>query len=259
MQPRLDDLHATAVNIILLTDSDFTSPAQCTLHGARALHIASVLKSAAGDTLKVGRLDGAMGNAKIAALSGTGNTTQVQLCDVLLEQAPPAPLPITLLLALPRPRMLGRLLRDVTSLGVKNIHLFSCNKVENSYWQTPSLKPESVHERLLDGLTQARDTHIPTVHLHRHFREITHDLLPSLLQTHTGVLADPFSPRATPNLSAQKPIALLIGPEGGFTEIERAQLLDANCQALWLGSRILRVETAVHNAIGRLGAMMELP
>lgn len=247
------------MNIILLTDSDFTSTTHCTLQGARALHIVNILKSAVGDTLRVGALNGNMGSAQIAAISGTGSSTQIQLHLIQLDQTPPAPLAITLLLALPRPRMLGRLLRDVTSLGVKNIHLFSCNKVENSYWQTPSLKPESVHERLLDGLTQARDTHIPTVHLHRHFREITHDLLPTLLQTHTGVLADPFSPRATPNLSAQKPIALLIGPEGGFTEVERAQLLDANCQALWLGSRILRVETAVHNAIGRLGSLMELP
>jgi 16S rRNA (uracil1498-N3)-methyltransferase len=247
------------VNIILLTDSDFTSTTHCTLQGARALHIVNILKSAVGDTLKVGRLNGAMGNAKIAAVSGTGNTTQVQLCDVLLEQAPPAPLPITLLLALPRPRMLGRLLRDVTSLGIKHIHLFGSSKVENSYWQTPALKPDSVHEKLLEGLAQARDTHLPAIHLHRHFREVSDTLLPSLLQTHTAVLADPFSPRATPALPAQKPIALLIGPEGGFTDEERTQLLAKNCQPLWLGSRILRVETAVHNAIGRLGSLMELP
>lgn len=247
------------MNIILLTDSDFTSPAQCTLHGARALHIASVLKSAAGDTLKVGRLNGAMGNAQIAAISGTGSSTQIQLHLIQLDQTPPAPLAITLLLALPRPRMLGRLLRDVTSLGIKHIHLFGSSKVENSYWQTPALKPDSVHEKLLEGLAQARDTHLPAIHLHRHFREVSDTLLPSLLQTHTAVLADPFSPRATPALPAQKPIALLIGPEGGFTDEERTQLLAKNCQPLWLGSRILRVETAVHNAIGRLGSLMELP
>jgi RsmE family RNA methyltransferase len=111
----------------------------------------------------------------------------------------------------------------------------------------------------LEGLAQARDTHLPTVHLHRHFREVSDTLLPALLQTHIGVVADPFSPRTTPTLPAQKPIALLIGPEGGFTDEERTQLLAKNCQPLWLGSRILRVETAVHNAIGRLGSLMELP
>jgi RsmE family RNA methyltransferase len=247
------------VNIILLTDSDFTSATHCTLQGERALHIVNILKSTVGDTLRVGVLNGNMGSAQIVAISGTGSSTQIQLHLIQLDQTPSTPLPITLLLALPRPRMLGRLLRDVTSLGIKHIHLFGSNKVENSYWQTPALKPDSVHEKLLEGLAQARDTHLPTVHLHRHFREVSDTLLPALLQTHIGVVADPFSPRATPTLPAQKPVALLIGPEGGFTDEERTQLLAKNCQPLWLGSRILRVETAVHNAIGRLGSLMELP
>ena len=71
MQPQLDDLHTTAVNIILLTDSDFTSTTHCTLQGARALHIVNILKSAVGDTLRVGALNGNMGSAQIAAISGT--------------------------------------------------------------------------------------------------------------------------------------------------------------------------------------------
>lgn len=247
------------MNILLLTDSDFTAPTQCTVQDARAQHVAKVLKSTTGDALKVGMLNGNLGSARIHTLTQNGDDVQLQLDNVQLHQAPPAPLPLTLLLALPRPRMLGRLLRDVTSLGVKNIHLFGSQKVENSFWQTPALKPNKVREQLLDGLAQARDTVLPTVHLHRHFREVTGTLLPQLLQTHTGVLADPFSPHSTPALPAKQPVALLIGPEGGFTDEERARLLAENCQPLWLGSRILRVETAVHNAIGRLGSLMELP
>lgn len=45
----------------------------------------------------------------------------------------------------------------------------------------------------------------------------------------------------------------MIGPEGGFTADERTQLLQAGCAPLWLGSRILRVETAVLTALGQLG------
>ncbi|MEZ5539589.1 MAG: 16S rRNA (uracil(1498)-N(3))-methyltransferase [Pseudomonadales bacterium] len=247
------------MNLILLTESDFTATSQCVLRDARALHITSILKSKLGDTLKVGLLNGKMGSASIQTITQQGKAAEVALYDVQLNQAPPAPLAITLFLALPRPRMLGRLLRDVTSLGVKNIHLFHSKKVENSFWQTPELTPDSIHHRLLDGLTQARDTALPTVHLHRTFREVLDTQLPTLLTTHTGVLADPFSPRATPSLTPQKPIALLIGPEGGFTDEERTQILEIGCQPLWLGSRILRVETAVHNAIGRLSDHWELP
>jgi 16S rRNA (uracil1498-N3)-methyltransferase len=239
------------VNIIPLTAADFVAPDQCTLHGERARHVREVLKSAVGDTLKVGLLDGLLGSATI---TGFGEDGSIVLA-VQLSEPPPAPLPLTLLLALPRPKMLGRLLRDVTSLGVKQIHLFQSEKVEKSYWQTPSLAPAYVHDKLVEGLAQARDTVLPAIHQHRRFSELVADVLPALLQTHTGVIADPFSPGATIGPQTT-PLALAIGPEGGFTPQERQQLLDAGCQPLWLGSRILRVETAVHVAIGRLGPTM---
>lgn len=230
---------------------DFTSPEHGVLRDARASHIVQVLKSTVGDTLRVGRINGQLGTASITAISAAGEVD----ITVQLDEPPPAPLPLTLLLALPRPKMLGRLLRDVTSLGVKDIHLFQSDKVEKSYWQTPSLAPAYVHDKLIEGLAQARDTLLPTIHQHRRFRDITSEVLPRLLETHTGVLADPFSRHADIAVSSQ-PLALVIGPEGGFTDKERQQILEAGCQPLWLGSRILRVETAVHVAIGHLGNKM---
>ena len=233
---------------------DFIAPAHCVLRDERARHIVQVLKSQTGDTLRVGKIEGSLGTATITAIKPSG---EIEL-NVQLDEQPPAPLPLTLLLALPRPKMLGRLLRDVTSLGVKNIHLFHSDKVEKSYWQTPSLAPDYAHNKLIEGLTQARDTALPTIHQHRRFRDVIETVLPELLQTHTGVLADPFSHGAGIEKSSQ-PLALVIGPEGGFTDGERQRILDAGCQPLWLGSRILRVETAVHVAIGRLSHQMDLP
>lgn len=249
------------MNIIPLTDTDFTSPTRCVLRDERARHIAQVLKSRTGDTLRIGTLGGLLGTATIIAMhtNTTGHVPDEIELDTRLNEPPPAPLPLTLLLALPRPKMLGRLLRDVTSLGVKHIHLFHSSKVEKSYWQTPSLAPDYVQHQLVEGLSQARDTTLPAIHQHRHFRDVIDTVLPALLQTHTGVLADPFSPGASITTTANQPLALVIGPEGGFTDDERQRILNAGCQPLWLGSRILRVETAVHVAIGRLGNIMDLP
>lgn len=239
------------MNIIPLTTADFSTPDRCILQGDRARHVRDVLKSAVGDILKVGLLDGMLGTAIITDFSDDGSIG----LSVRLTDLPPAPLPLTLLLALPRPKMLGRLLRDVTSLGVKQIHLFQSEKVEKSYWQTPSLAPAYIHDKLVEGLAQARDTVLPQIHQHRRFRDMAGGVLPDLLQTHTGIIADPFSPGAAVAPQA-RPLLLAIGPEGGFTATERQTLLDAGCQPLWLGSRILRVETAVHVAIGRLGPTM---
>jgi 16S rRNA (uracil1498-N3)-methyltransferase len=237
------------VNIIPLNVADFVDADSCDLHDARAVHIVTTLKSQIGDALRVGLINGKLGTAIISAINIKPANVSLR---VTLTEAPPAPLAITLLLALPRPKMLGRLLRDVTSLGVKNIHLFHSEKVEKSYWQTPTLAPTYVEKQLIEGLAQARDTSMPSVHSHKRFADILTTILPQLLATHRGVIADPFSPTATAITSTEKPLLLVIGPEGGFTENERQQFLASGCEPLWLGSRILRVETAVHVAIGRL-------
>jgi 16S rRNA (uracil1498-N3)-methyltransferase len=56
---------------------------------------------------------------------------------------------------------------------------------------------------------------------------------------------------------APPPLAVLIGPEGGFTEDERAALLRApNVVRLALGPRILRADTAAVAALALVGAVL---
>ena len=258
------------MNIIALTDSDFSAsgtPAQfeqCVLQDKRATHIHRTLKSTIGDTLRVGLVNGLLGTAIISAMTNNTSTNDTTTNDtvtlhVTLEDQPPAPLPITLFLALPRPNMIARLLRDVTSLGIKNIHLFHSEKVEKSFWQTPTLFPETIREKLTEGLSQARDTVLPQVHTHQQYRAMLDTVLPASLATHVGILADPYSPQAVLPAQFEQPLALVIGPEGGFTDKERDDFLQLGCKPLWLGSRILRVETAVLTAVGNLGTRVHLP
>jgi 16S rRNA (uracil1498-N3)-methyltransferase len=57
--------------------------------------------------------------------------------------------------------------------------------------------------------------------------------------------------------SGASPLALLIGPEGGFSEDERAMLLRApNVLRLALGSRILRADTAAVAALALVQAVL---
>jgi len=44
-------------------------------------------------------------------------------------------------------------------------------------------------------------------------------------------------------------VALLVGPEGGWTDEERAQATQAGWTAVWLGPLILRTETAAIAAL----------
>jgi len=147
--------------------------------------------------------------------------------------------------------MFRRVLQTVSALGVKDIWVINAYKVEKSFWQTPWLADEALRENLSLGLEQARDTLMPKVHLRKRFKPFVEDELPALLQARPGIVAHPGTSTPCPT-HINRPATLCIGPEGGFTPYEVDKLVEAGCQAVHLGSRILRVETAVPVLIGRL-------
>jgi len=56
----------------------------------------------------------------------------------------------------------------------------------------------------------------------------------------------------------ERPIVLVVGPEGGFTAEERAALLEAAATPVWLGPHILRVETAAEAGMAVAAAVHAL-
>lgn len=65
----------------------------------------------------------------------------------------------------------------------------------------------------------------------------------------------PLAAAATAEAAALAPIALLIGPEGGLTEAERARAAACGFDAVSLGPRVLRTETAGMAALAVLQAL----
>lgn len=165
--------------------------------------------------------------------------------------AAPPKLQLTLLLAMPRPKMFRRILQHCASLGVAEIILLNSYRVEKSFWQTPFLQPEVVRENLLLGLEQARDTVLPDVRVEKRFKPFVEDHLPALVGNSLGLVAHPGNYPPCPR-AVSGPITLAIGPEGGWLPYEVDKLVDAGLQPVQLGERILRVETAVTALIGRL-------
>ncbi|MCA1786940.1 MAG: RsmE family RNA methyltransferase [Desulfobacteraceae bacterium] len=129
------------MNLILLTPEDFTGTDRICLTGRRHTHIKKVLQAGPGDRVACGICNGNMGSAVITRI----DHARVDM-DVTLDQAPPAPLPVTLVLGLPRPKMLKRIIQGITSLGVKHIYLVNSWRVEKSFWQSPVLADEKLLE-----------------------------------------------------------------------------------------------------------------
>lgn len=234
------------MNLILLETSDFTTADTVTLVGRRLQHVLAVHRASLGDTLRVGLVNGLMGDGVITTLDA--ETLQLR---VSLTVAPPAKQPVILLLALPRPKMLKRILQMVATLGIEQVVLLNSYRVEKSFWQSPWLSEAAIREQLVLGLEQARDTVLPEVVLAPRFKPFVEDQLPALLAGRRGWLAHPVDGVACP-ADVREPQLLAIGPEGGFIPYEVAMLQRAGLQTIDLGPRILRVETAVAVALAKL-------
>ncbi len=235
------------MNLLLLEDGDFSAEDRVLLQGRRLKHLNEVHRAEAGDRLRIGRLGGAMGSGRILRLDGDSAEIAIES----LDQRPPAKLPLTLLLALPRPKMLKRVLQTVASMGVPRLVLLNSYRVEKSFWQTPFLGPEAIREQLILGLEQARDTVLPEVSIEKRFKPFVEDRLPALAAGSLGLLGHPGDYPACPR-AVEGAVTLAIGPEGGWIPYEVEQLQRAGLAPVQLGERILRVETAVTALLARL-------
>lgn len=235
------------MNLLLLDDADFVAADRVRLAGRRLRHLREVHRAAVGDTVRVGRIDGEVGRAVVEALDDEA----VILGGVRLDGPPPPPAPLRLLLALPRPKALRRVLQGVAAFGVKEIVLLNAWRVEKSYWASPALAPAALREQLLLGLEQGGDTRLPAVAPRRRFKPFVEDELPALLAGSRGLVAHPPAAAPCPRAVAGH-LTLAVGPEGGFIPYEVEALRRAGCLPVSLGARPLRVEQAVPALLGRL-------
>jgi RsmE family RNA methyltransferase len=236
------------VNTLLLTPAELAGDSGRVRLGAdrRVEHVRTVHRAAVGDALAVGVLGGRLGRAVVTRL----DESELEL-DVTLDRDPPAPLPLVLVLALPRPKVMRRVLQSLSALGVKRLVLLNAWKVEKSYWESPLLTPDAVRAELALGLEQSGDTILPAVTLHRLFKPFVEDELDALAGESRRLLAHPSGVTPCPH-DVRAAVALVVGPEGGFTDYEVGALEAQGFTAVSIGPRVLRVEQAVPALVGRL-------
>ena len=233
------------MNIVLLeaeqTQSEFwkiESPRQIQ-------HLSQHVQLNAGDTLKVGIRNGQRYLTEVVTIS-----EQHILLRPIQVEAVPAKLPVHLILALPRPKVLRRIIMDAVTLGVQRISLIHSYRVDKSYWQSPFL--QHLDDYVTLGLEQAGDTIEPEIQLYKRFKPFVEDVLPTFISDQKpAYVAHPYAEQQMPH-AIQHSCCLIVGPEGGFIPFEVDLFKKNGCQARRLGNRILRTETAVSHILGRL-------
>ncbi len=235
------------MNLILLSQDDFQEHnSRVRLKDRRLNHVLEVHRAVVGDELTVGVLNGRIGTGKVIALSKS-----VLEMDVKLHRLPPPKLPLTVILALPRPKFLKRVLRSATSMGVQRIILLNSFRVEKNYWQSPFLSDDRLREQLLLGLEQAGDTVLPEVLLKPLFKPFVEDELPDIAAGTVSLVAHPAASNSCPR-DINQPTTLAIGPEGGFIPYEIEKLAACGFRPVRISDRILSVETVVPALIARV-------
>ena len=233
------------MNLIILDKKDIRDN-KVEITGKKLEHILTYIKPSVGDTLRTGILNGLMGEGVVIDVKN-----QKLTLDLTIENPPPAPLPLKLIFAMPRPKVLKRVIQHATSMGIKEIYIIKTWRVDKSYWESPVLNPANLKSQMIKGLEQGKDTVMPVIQIRKRFKPLVEDELPSIIRDTLAIVAHPESEDPCPH-KVETPVTIALGPEGGFIPYEIEALQNIGFKAVSLGERILRVETALPFLTGRL-------
>jgi RsmE family RNA methyltransferase len=231
------------VNLLLVEPGELRDGI-CVVADRRATHLRAVLGVAVGSTIKMGILGGTVGTAEVVADAANGIELR------FTGTGDPAPqLDVELVLAMPRPKALARVIEACAAFAIRRIDLTNAWRVDKSYLRSPKLAPEALAHSARLGAEQGATTHLPEIHVHERLMELLDsrfaDRGPGRLIAHPGAM-----PIENVTSAGRKVIA--IGPEGGWIERELATFVERGFQPCSLGAPILRVESAVSAALGQL-------
>ncbi len=202
------------------------------LTGREARHLLRVLRARVGDRLTV--FDGRGREAEAEVVAVEPGALVLRLGPVRRVDREVRP-PVTLYLALLKGEKLADVVRAASELGVARFALLTAER------SVPRGLGEEKLARLrrvaAEAAKQSGRSVLPEVLPPRPLAQV-----PAVLQ---GLVAHPGAEaRVADRLDPSRPVALAVGPEGGFTEAEVRLLAERGFSPVSLGRRVLRAETA---------------
>jgi 16S rRNA (uracil1498-N3)-methyltransferase len=242
------------VNLLLLDDHELVDD-HAVLADRRAAHLRAVLGVELGQVLRAGVVGGAIGDAEVVAIADGGIRVRFQA-----RGAPPPPLRVDLILAVPRPKVLSRVVQTVAAIGVRRLDLVNAWRVDKSYLGSARLDEPRLIEDLRLGAEQGETTHLPSVGVHPRLMTFLDERYPVAGADHRLIA----HARGGLDLEVALPpgasgaVALAIGPEGGWIDREVETFAARGFAVVRLGAPILRVEAAVTAALAQVALLQRL-
>lgn len=218
------------------------------LAGDDARHLSRVLRASPGQRYEISD------NHALYLAEITEATAQRVVFRIIeaLEFAPP-PVAITLLAALIKFDRFEWIVEKATELGVAKIIPMNCERSEKGLAQAAEKRRERWQRVAREASQQSRRVNLPEIAAPAAFQ-------PALKAPAKYRFALEENPGAPPLLTATLSIdrhagdavALAVGPEGGWTDDERAHLARAGFTAVSAGFQIMRTEAAAISALAVL-------
>lgn len=173
-----------------------------------------------------------------------------------------------LLLAIPRPSQLERLLPRVAQMGVGHLILCGASKVDANYFRSHVMEPQYLRKFLGLGLAGAEDPMMPKISVEADLQELLKgerlkQIIPGVVSrvvAHPTPLGDDdLSFTSSPDSSRNTQALMAIGPEAGWEESELEMFAAADFRAVSLGPRVLRTEVATVAALALAEQMLIQP
>ena len=216
---------------------DKADKSETKLSGAEYKHLAEVLRARVGDKIILCPNDGRDYVYAIKALDKTSATLEY-LYDYPNETE--CALDLTVYPALLKGDKTELVVQKLTELGVKNIRPFI-----SEFTVQKSEKSDRLQRAAHEAAKQCGRAIIPSIDKPQTFDKVLPQLgdFDNVVFAYEGTYAD--GKRIDEVIRGdEKSVALIVGPEGGFSEKEVLALTDSGYMPVTLGKRILRAETA---------------
>ncbi|MCG8453761.1 MAG: 16S rRNA (uracil(1498)-N(3))-methyltransferase [Spirochaetales bacterium] len=223
------------MNVILFDPEELNNPLPYS--DERAVHMKNILGLHQGDEFFAGVINGPLGKGILVKEGPHGWIWSFQP-----ESESPPLRPLTLVLGCPRPPVARRLLKDMSSLGIREIRCCSTDLNEKSYLGSKLWREGLWKKALREGAIQGISTRLPQVQTAPCLAEALQNLPEHCerIALDNGPGAQSFHPMGT----APHGAILAIGPERGWSEKERQLLEEQDFQRCFIGSRVMRTETS---------------
>lgn len=227
-----------------LVPSGLVPEGEVTLDGELYRHIARVLRLKEGDSLLLCNGAGQEFHAVIRSIGKRSLVAETRECRAAAP--PPRTSPtITLIQGLPKGDKFDLIIQKATELGVGSIIAFPAAH------SVVRISPDQQAHRIarwqkiaLEAARQSERATTPSLSLASDLDSALRDATQSVKLFLSERERDNHLRGILPGREAPESVALLVGPEGGFSAMEGKTALEHGFIAISLGPRILRTETA---------------